>query len=115
MTMSRSSPLQRNTTPFRVHNEMSKEAKLHADYKGLEETIFDFTKRAAGTWKSSNSAFRHELLEVLCLNRYFDWRKPFEALAEHPKRTVGIPTGITALCVRYNLDEYAEPRRKKAS
>ena len=85
----------------RVRGDMSKEAKLNADYKDMAVTIFDLTQRAAETWKGSNNAFRRELLDVLCLNRSldsaslcFDWRKPFDALAERPKIEDGIPSGI---------------------
>ena len=83
----------------RVREEMSKEAKLNADYKDMAVTIFDLTQRAAETWKGSNNAFRRELLDVLCLNRsldsaslYLDWRKPFDGLVERPDSADSIPS-----------------------
>ncbi len=85
----------------RVREEMSKEAKLNADYKDMAVAIFDLTQRAAETWRGSNNAFRRELLDVLCLNRSLDsaslcldWRKPFDGLAERPNSTDSIPSRI---------------------
>ncbi len=85
----------------RVREEMSKEAKLNADYKDMAVAIFDLTQRAAETWKGSNNAFRRELLDVLCLNRSLDstslcldWRKPFDGLVERPDSADSIPRGI---------------------
>lgn len=88
----------------RVRVEMTKEAKLNADYKDLAVAIFDLTQRAAETWKGSNNTFRRELLSVLCLNPCLDstslsleWRKPFDALAETAQTKDGIPTAIYPL------------------
>ena len=51
--------------------------------------LFDWTQRAADTWRGSNTAVRREILDCVCLNRTLGdvslclaKRKPFDVFAE---------------------------------
>ena len=53
--------------------------------------LFDWTQRAAETWRGSNNAVRREILDAVCLNRTLTdlkldatKRKPFDVFAERP-------------------------------
>ena len=51
--------------------------------------LFDWTQRAADTWRGSNTAIRREILDCVCLNRTLgdvslclEKRKPFDVFVE---------------------------------
>ena len=55
----------------------------------MATALFDWTQRAAETWRGSNNAIRREILDAVCLNRTLSdvnlvatKRKPFDVFAE---------------------------------
>lgn len=84
-----------------LRNELGKDNKVHGEFQDLLVGVFELTQKTLETWQGSNVEVRRELLGILSLNRTLDdaslsweWRKPFDLLAEGSKFENGVAERI---------------------